>query len=90
MGSRKGLAVSSRTSPPESVSRFDLGIPLHLSCVGSAEADDADAVGNLREAENMDAVPEEADGDIARLAFATLVRGVQRALEIEARNRFEG
>ena len=64
----KSATVNSRTLLLTSVSGLRLGIAVHLTIVGSSEADDANAIRYFREAQDMQAVTKQAYGYVPNLA----------------------
>ena len=59
----------SRTSPAASTRALDLGIAKNLTRVGFTQADDADGIGRLSKAKDMQALGKKAERNVARLSI---------------------
>jgi hypothetical protein len=61
-----------------------LGITLHLSRVGLAEADDTDPVVGLSEAQDVDSISEKTQGDVSGFrVLLSIVYGKDRSVEAQ-------
>lgn len=86
----RSVEESSRTSPFESVNDLDLRffITSNLPSVGFTKADDTNAIVSLDKAQNMKAIAQHSQSDVARLAvIAPIIDGVQGILEIKVCSR---
>ena len=84
----RSLEESSRTSPFESVNDLRFLITSNLSSVGFTKANDTNAIVSLDKAQNMKAIAQHSQSDVARLAvIAPIIDGIQGILEIKVCGR---